>query len=245
MILNHITWVRFPVAVPFDFFDLNIKKFMISFDIITIFPKPVEDFIKEGLFRIALDKKIVDINVHDLRNWTSDKHKTVDDRPFGGGAGMLLKIEPIYKAINDLKREGSEIWVTDAGGEIINQQILHVRKDLAIKKKHVILIAGHYEGIDYRVLEHLATWTFSIGSFILSGGELPILVLLDGLIRLLPGVLGNPDSLKEESFEESFLEYPQYTRPENFNGLRVPEVLLSGNHKLIKEWREKHKRKIN
>ncbi len=218
---------------------------MVSFDIVTIFPAPIRNFLKEGLFRIALDKGVVDIKVHDLRNWASDKHKTVDDRPFGGGAGMLLKIEPIYKAINDLRTKDSEVWVTDAGGEFLNQRVLHSRKEIVMNKKHVILIAGHYEGIDYRVLEHLATWTFSIGPFILSGGELPILVLLDGIIRLLPGTLGNPKSLTEESFEKDFIEYPQYTRPEDFKGMKVPRILLSGNHKLIAEWRDKHKRKIN
>jgi tRNA (guanine37-N1)-methyltransferase len=193
-----------------------------------------------------MSKDIAHIVVHDLRDWTSDKHRTVDDHPFGGGAGMLLKVEPIFKAIEDLKSDHSEVWITDPAGEIITQNVLKkVSRSLLSENTHVIIIVGHYEGVDYRVIKHLVDWRFSIGSYILSGGELPTLVLIDGLLRLIPGVLGNPQSNKDESFENDMLEYPQYTRPAEFNRWKVPEVLLSGNHAEIEKWRLEHKKQVN
>lgn len=205
-----------------------------KFDIVTIFPKQIETFVSEGVFRIAKEKGAVEIEVHDLRKWTKDAHKTVDDTPFGGGAGMVMKIEPIYEAIKELKKEGTKVIITTPRGEKLSQSML---KKLSTDYDHYIIICGHYEGIDERVHENLADIEISIGDFVLSGGELPSLVLMDGIVRLLDGVLGNANSLSEESFEEG-LEYPQYTKPANFMGWEVPEVLLSGHHGKIEEWRK-------
>ncbi|MBN1618068.1 tRNA (guanosine(37)-N1)-methyltransferase TrmD [Candidatus Dojkabacteria bacterium] len=203
-------------------------------DIITIFPNQVESFFKEGIFRIASENG-VEFKVHDLRNWTNDRHKTVDDKPFGGGAGMLMKIEPIYKALKEIKKKNSYVILTGASGNILNAN----KAKKFSKKEHLIIICGHYEGVDYRVKKHLVDEEVSIGKYVLSGGELPALVITDTVLRFIPGVLGNSDSLSEESFEGSInKEYPQYTRPENFMGWVVPKVLLSGDHKKVKIWRE-------
>ncbi len=203
-------------------------------DIITIFPNQIDCFIKEGLFKRAAMAG-VEIEVHDLRKWTTDKHKTVDDRPFGGGPGMILKVGPIFKAVEEVKSKNSWVVLTAAKGKQLTPD---VAKELS-KKDHIVLIAGHYEGTDERVNEHIADEEISIGNYVLSGGELPTLVIMDALLRHIPGVLGNPDSLKEESFEEEIeSEYPQYTRPVDFNGWKVPEVLVSGNHKDVEVWRK-------
>ena len=215
---------------------------MIQFDIITIFPKSVSNFLKEGIFRIAQEKNEAKVRVFDLRNWTHDKHRKVDDTPYGGGAGMIMKIEPIDRAIKDLRKTGSKVIAMTPRGETLNQKKL--KKHLDEKSDHYILIAGHYEGIDERVYESLVDYEISIGDFVLSGGELPALVFIDAYLRLIPGVLGNEDSSKDESFEDHTLEYPQYTRPEDYDGMKVPEVLLSGNHGEIKKWREKEAKKI-
>lgn len=204
-------------------------------DIVTIFPNQLESFLKEGIFRIAQSKGLVEIKVHDLRNWTDDNHKTVDDTPFGGGAGMVMKAEPIFKAVENLKQKNSKVVITTPRGEKLSQARLQA---LAIEDAHYIVICGHYEGIDERVHEHLADLEISVGDYVLSGGELPALILVDGMIRLIPGVLGNKDSLDDESFNDGNLEYPQYTRPADFNGMKVPEILLSGDHEKIKQWRK-------
>lgn len=204
-------------------------------DILTIFPKQVRNFTAEGIFRIAV-KAGVDVKIHNLRDWTEDNHKTVDDRPFGGGPGMILKVEPIYKAVNELK--GKETWVVMTGprGRKLGPT---VAKDLA-QKIHILLICGHYEGVDERVRKNIADEEISIGDYVLSGGELPALVIVDALLRQIPGVLGNPDSLVEESFEAKMPgEYPQYTRPADFKGWKVPEILLSGDHQKIRKWRNR------
>lgn len=211
-----------------------------KFDIVTIFPNQVESFLKEGVFRIATKKKLVEIKVHNLRKWTTDKHQTVDDTPCGGGAGMILKPEPLFEAVKELKTSTSKVVLTTPRGEKLVQSKL---KEFSTLTNHYIILCGHYEGFDERVHEYLADYEVSIGDFVLSGGELPSLVLIDGIIRLLPGVLGNMQSLTEESFE-SGLEYPQYTRPLEYNGFKVPEVLVSGNHKSIKEWKEKRAKEI-
>lgn len=215
---------------------------MIQFDIITIFPKSVSNFLKEGIFRIAQEKDSAKIRVFDLRNWTHDKHRKVDDTPYGGGAGMVMKIEPIDRAIKDLRKTGTKVIAMTPRGETLNQKKL--KKHLNEKIDHYILIAGHYEGIDERVYESLVDYEISIGDFVLSGGELPALVFIDAYLRLIPGVLGNENSSQDESFENDILEYPQYTRPEDYDGMKVPEVLLSGNHEEIKKWREKEAKKI-
>jgi tRNA (guanine37-N1)-methyltransferase len=205
-------------------------------DIITIFPAQVGSFISEGIFRIAKDAG-VDIKVHDLRAWTTDKYRKVDDRPFGGGAGMVMKVEPIFKALKDLKKKDSLVLLTSPKGKTFNSKYA---KSLS-KKEHIIIICGHYEGVDERVRKYLIDEEVSIGNYVLSGGELPALVMVDALLRHIPGVLGNPKSLKEESFEGDMKsEYPQYTRPEKFEGWEVPDVLLSGDHKKIEEWRGKN-----
>ncbi len=205
-------------------------------DIITIFPAQVSSFTSEGIFRIAKDSG-VDIKVYDLRAWTTDKHKTVDDRPFGGGAGMVMKVEPIYKALNDLRKDNSLVLLTSPKGKRFNSKYA---KSLS-KKDHLIIICGHYEGVDERVRKNLVDQEISIGDYVLSGGELPALVIVDAMLRHVSGILGNPESLKEESFERDMKsEYPQYTRPEEFHGWKVPDVLLSGDHKKIENWRKKN-----
>jgi tRNA (guanine37-N1)-methyltransferase len=208
---------------------------MLKFDIITIFPKQVENFLNEGIYRIAKTKGIVDVNVHDLRKWSDDKHRSVDDKPYGGGAGMIIMVEPIDKAIKELKKENTKVIITTPRGQRLTQKVL--KSFSKSETEHYIILCGHYEGFDERIHEFLADYEVSIGDFVLSQGELPALVLIDGIIRLLPGVLGNSDSLLEESFEDG-LEYPQYTRPEEYNGMKVPEVLLSGHHKKIQEWKK-------
>jgi tRNA (guanine37-N1)-methyltransferase len=209
----------------------------VVFDIITIFPNIIEEYINTGIVKNALKKNFVQINVHNLRDWTTDKHKTVDDTPYGGGPGMIMKIVPIYRAIQDLKKENTIVAITTPKGKEITQKDLEkfsTKKDL-----HMIIICGRYEGFDQRIHEHLVDYEFSIGNYILSGGELPALVLIDGITRLIPGVLGNEKSLDQETFKDGKIEYPQYTKPEEFKGWKVPSVLLSGNHEKIEEYRQK------
>ncbi|HKM19728.1 MAG TPA: tRNA (guanosine(37)-N1)-methyltransferase TrmD [Candidatus Dojkabacteria bacterium] len=215
---------------------------MPRFDIITIFPKTIEEYINTGIVRIAREKGLVEINVHDLRKWTTDKHKTVDDTPYGGGPGMIMKIEPIYKAIQELKKENTLVAITTPKGEQLKQKKL--LKFSQEKNLHMIILCGRYEGFDQRIHDHLVDYEFSIGEYVLSGGELPALVLVDGITRLIPGVLGNELSLDEETFNDNSLEYPQYTKPDEFNGWRVPDVLLSGNHKEIEDYRKKSKKMV-
>lgn len=213
-----------------------------TFDIITIFPNIVKEYINTGIVNNALKKELVNINVHDLRKWTDDKHKTVDDTPYGGGPGMIMKVEPIYKAIQELKKENTIVAITTPKGKIIEQKELSdfsEQKDL-----HMIILCGRYEGFDQRIHDHLVDYEFSIGKYVLSGGELPALVLIDGITRLIPGVLGNIESLNDESFTDGKLEYPQYTKPEEFNGWKVPEILLSGDHKKIEKYRQKRQKMI-
>jgi tRNA (guanine37-N1)-methyltransferase len=210
---------------------------MTKFDIITIFPKTIEEYINTGIVRIAREKGLVEINVHDLRKWTTDKHKTVDDTPYGGGPGMIMKIEPIYKAIKELKKENTLVAITTPKGEQLKQKkLVEFSKE---KDLHMIILCGRYEGFDQRIHDYLVDYEFSVGEYVLSGGELPALVLVDGITRLISGVLGNESSLEEETFNEDFLEYPQYTKPEIFNKWSVPKVLLSGNHKEIENFRKK------
>ncbi len=209
---------------------------MISFDIITIFPNIVEEYINTGIVRIAREKGLVDIQVHDLRKWTDDRHKTVDDSPYGGGPGMVLKVEPIFKAIQELKRENTKVFITTPKGEKLTQKKL---EEFSKKEdEHYIVLCGRYEGFDQRIHDNLVDYEFSIGDYVLSGGELPALVLVDGITRLIPGVLGNEESLESETFNNGTVDFPQYTKPEEFNGWKVPEVLKSGNHEEIKKWRE-------
>ncbi len=205
-------------------------------DILTIFPKQIESFLSEGIFRIAKSKELAQINVHDLRDWAEDKHKSVDDSPFGGGAGMVMKVEPIFNALKELRGENTKVIVTTPRGRRYDQK--YAQELSEDPSAHYIIICGHYEGIDERVHEKLADIEISIGDYVLSGGELPSLVIIDSILRLIPGVLGNADSALNDSFSDGLLEYPQYTRPAEFNGWNVPDILISGDHEKVKKWRE-------
>ncbi len=209
---------------------------MVHFDIVTIFPEVISAYTNSSIVKRAQEKGLVKIDIHNLRNWAKDKHKSVDDKPYGGGPGMLMKIEPIFNCLKDLKKENSTVILTSPKGEKLTQSKL---KELSSNTNaHYIILCGHYEGFDQRIHDYLVDYEYSIGDYVLSGGELPALVLVDGITRLIPGVLGNEESLISETFNSDIPDYPQYTKPEEFNGWKVPDVLLSGNHKEIKEWRE-------
>ena len=207
-------------------------------DILTLFPQMFQSPFSTGLFQRAIDRKLVRVDIHDIRDYTHDKHRTVDDYPYGGGAGMVLKPEPIFEAIEVLKSEISPdgklpIILLTPQGRLFSQQIA---LELS-KHSHLVLICGHYEGIDERVREHLVTDEISIGDYVLSGGELAAMVVVDAVVRLLPGVLGSEASLLDDSHTTGLLEYPHYTRPQVYRDWAVPEVLLSGNHAQIAQWR--------
>lgn len=207
---------------------------MLRFDIITIFPEMFGSVLNGSILKRAQEKKKVAIHVHDLRDYTDDKkHRKVDDRPFGGGPGMVMMPQPLFDAIKAIKkrRKARVIYVSPAGKPFSQ----YYAKDLT-KAKNLIIICGHYEGIDERVREHLVDEEISVGDYVLTGGELPAMVIVDAVTRLVPGVLGKEGSLLYESFEDNLLEGPQYTRPANFRGIKVPDVLLSGNHKSIENW---------
>ncbi len=204
-----------------------------TIDVLTLFPGMFDPVLSESIMKRAQDKGLIDINLHDLRSWTLDKRGTVDDRPFGGGPGMVLKPEPIFKALSELRRDDSYVILLSPSGQRLEQNYLTELKS----KSHIILICGHYEDVDERVKEYLVDQEVSIGDYILTCGELPAMIIIDSLTRLLPDVLGNEDANEWESFSKGLLEYPQYTRPADFNGLGVPNVLLSGNHKEIENWR--------
>ncbi len=205
-------------------------------DIITLFPEMFKGPFSQSIVKKAQEKDLLKIKIHNLRKWTKDKHKTVDDHSFGGGVGMVLMIEPIYKAIKELKKKESKVILLTPQGKVFRQK----RAEKLSKEKHLIFICGHYEGVDERIREKLVDEEISIGDYVLTGGELPAMVVIDSITRLIPKVLSKKEALKIESFSfKDLLEYPQYTRPSNFKGWKVPEVLLSGNHKEINEWREK------
>lgn len=208
--------------------------FMTTFDIITIFPNIFDSYFNESIIGRAVKQDLIKINPIDLRDYTKDKHKSVDDKPYGGGAGMVMMVEPIYKAVKDIKKKGGKVVLLSAKGKKFDQKMA---RDFS-KLKQLVLICGRYEGVDERVAEHIADEEISIGDYVLTGGELPAMVVVDAVTRLLPGVI-DKESLKEESFAKTGLvEYPQYTRPEKFREWKVPEVLLSGNHKEIEKWKK-------
>jgi len=210
-------------------------------DILTLFPEMFKGPFSESIIKRAQEKNLVKIQIHNLRNWATDKHKSVDDKPYGGGAGMIMRVDILDAAINELKNKKpkTKVILLDATGETFKQT---KAKELS-KEKHLILIAGHYEGVDHRVHEHLVDEVISIGNYVLTGGEIPAMVVIDTLVRLLPGAI-DPESLKEESHsKKGDIEYPQYTRPEEYKGWKVPEVLLSGNHKKIEGWRKEKTKK--
>jgi tRNA (guanine37-N1)-methyltransferase len=211
----------------------------VTFDIVTIFPEFFRGPFDFGVIRRGREKGLLDVRVHDLRGFTSDRHRTVDDRPFGGGEGMVFKPEPIFKAVEAVrKNEQAEVVVLSAAGRKFNQaEALRLSK-----AEQVILICGRYEGIDERVIEHLATAEISIGDFILSGGEIAASVVVDAVTRYVPGVVGKEESILRDSFsdpavETQLVEHPHYTRPAEFRGWKVPEVLISGDHEAVRNWR--------
>ena len=207
-------------------------------DLITIFPDMPRGFLEESILKRAVAKQAVRFNLVNLRDFTEDRHQTVDDRPFGGGPGMVMLAEPIFKAVESLRTPVSRVILMTPQGQRFNQKLA---RDLSLAE-HLIFICGHYEGIDERVSEALATDEISIGDYILTNGTLAATVVIDAVTRLLPGVLGGEGATDEESFCGGTLEYPQYTRPEIFRGMRVPEILLSGDHAAIRHWREEQAR---
>ena len=217
---------------------------MIKFDVITIFPEIFKSYMTESLIARAQVKKLIKINVHNLRDWTKDAHKTVDERPFGGGLGMVLKVEPIYKAVKQIKKKNkkSKVILFTPRGKKFNQKLASKLSKL----DQIIFICGRYEGVDERVAKNIADMEISIGDYDLMGGELPAIVAIETISRLIPGVLGKPALLKERVTKTGgFLEYAQYTRPENFSpkkgtNWKVPKVLLSGDHKKVEEWKKQH-----
>jgi tRNA (guanine37-N1)-methyltransferase len=205
-------------------------------DILTIFPGMFSGPFEESIVKRAVEKGLVQIFLHDIRDYASDKHRTVDDYPFGGGQGMLMKPEPLFAAVEDVQGQAPErgpIVLLTPQGRLFDQE---VAVELA-RQDRLIVICGRYEGVDARVHEHLATDEISIGDYVLSGGELPAMVVVDAVVRQIPGALGSPLSSADDSFAQGLLEHPQYTRPAEFQGMSVPEVLLSGNHGEIARWR--------
>ncbi len=202
-------------------------------DIVTLFPKVCAEYAGESILKRAGEQGLVEIRVVNLRDYTPDRHRTADDRPYGGGAGMVLKAEPLFEAVEDLKTPAARVVLLSPRGRLFDQeQALRLSRE-----KHLILIAGRYEGVDERVSEFLVDEEISIGDYILTGGELPALAVADSVVRLIPGVLGDPESAVDESFSRGRLEYPQYTRPEDYRGMKVPPVLLSGDHEAVARWR--------
>jgi len=230
-------------------------------DIITLFPEICRAPLSESIIKRAQENRIVDLRIHNLRDWTTDKHHVVDDAPFGGGQGMVMKPEPIFAAVEDLKKQTpnsekireqaverptpnaeqstignrkSKILLMSPAGHRFDQQMA---RQLSLDP-HLIIISGHYEGVDHRVIEHLIDLEISIGDYVLTNGAIAAVILVDSIVRLLPGALGHEQSAADDSFSNSLLEAPQYTRPADFRGWKVPQVLLSGNHAEIAKWRE-------
>ncbi|HOA63498.1 MAG TPA: tRNA (guanosine(37)-N1)-methyltransferase TrmD [Bacilli bacterium] len=202
-------------------------------DILTLFPEMFEGILNSSIIKRAIEKEKVTINIYDFRDYSTNKHKKVDDYSYGGGAGMIISVEPIVNCLRDIPNYSQAYKIiTSPHGTPYNQ----TKANELSQKEHLIIICGHYEGIDYRITNYIDE-EISLGDFILTGGEIASLAILDSVVRLLPGVLGNQDSIHDESFSQGLLEYPQYTRPEEFDGYKVPEVLLSGNHELIRKWR--------
>jgi tRNA (guanine37-N1)-methyltransferase len=202
-------------------------------DILTLFPAMLDGFLSESMMGRAQEAKLLDIKVHNLRDWATDKHKTTDDRPFGGGAGMVLKCEPVFDAIEQVSTPGCRrIYLTPDGTPLSPALALELSQ-----QKHLVLLSGHYEGIDQRIREKVIDQEVSIGDYVLTNGTLAAAVVIDALARFIPGVLGEEKSLTTESFTSKLLDFPQYTRPAVYRGMSVPEVLLSGNHGEIEKWR--------
>ncbi len=208
-------------------------------DVLTLFPAMFAGPLDESIIKRARTAGLLELQMHQLRDWTHDRHKTVDDRPFGGGPGMLLKPEPIFEAVESLKREKTRVVLMSPSGRKFDQAIA---RELA-QQEHLLIVTGHYEGFDERIREGLADDELSIGDYVLTNGALPAMVVIDTVTRLLPGVLGDDSSSTEESFSHGLLEYPQWTRPAEFRGMKVPDVLVSGNHAEIAKWRVEQAKK--
>lgn len=232
---------------------------MLRIDVITIFPNLFEPFLSESFIGIARKSALAEIAVHDLRTWTTDRHRTVDDSPYGGGPGMVMKPEPLIQAIEELAgpkeqrgEGGTRVILLTPKGHRLDQALLAELASFAAfedeeqqkGQKKLVLVCGRYEGVDQRVIDLAVDQEISVGDYVLSGGEVPAMLLIEGMVRLVPGVLGNPESASEESFQEDLLEAPHYTRPAEYRGRWVPEVLRSGNHAAINEWRREQAREI-
>ncbi|EGT2203911.1 tRNA (guanosine(37)-N1)-methyltransferase TrmD [Clostridioides difficile] len=214
------------------------------FHIMTLFPEIFNSYMDESIMKRAVEKGIIEVHIYNIRDFSNNKHKKVDDYPFGGGAGMVMTPQPIYDTYKHIItthniNNPSVIYLTPKG-KVYNQSIA---KQMSLKED-IILLCGHYEGIDERIIDLIVTDEISIGDYVLTGGELPALIMIDSISRLIPGVLNQEESFEEESFKDNLLEYPHYTRPRDFEGLKVPEVLLSGNHKKIDEWRREESIRI-
>jgi len=207
-------------------------------DVLTLFPAMFAGPLDESIIKRAREAGRLDLAIHDLRDYAHDRHKKVDDRPFGGGPGMLLKPEPIFEAVESLAREGTRVILLSPAGRPFNQAIARELAGL----EHLLMVSGHYEGFDERVRQKLAQDELSIGDYVLTNGALPVMVIIDAVTRLLPGVLGDAESAQADSFSQGLLEYPQYTRPAEFRDMKVPDVLLSGNHAEIARWRAEQAR---
>lgn len=204
-------------------------------DVLTLFPEMFYGVLSSSILGKAVERGLLTVNLINIRDFSKDRHRRADDYPYGGGAGMVMMVQPLYDAILSIRAAdpGAKTIMTSPRGKKFNQAIA---KELSTEK-HLILICGHYEGVDQRVIDSMVEEEISIGDYVLTGGEIPSMAIIDAVTRLLPEVLGSPDSLEEESFGQGLLEYPQYTRPAEFLGMKVPEVLLSGNHKEIENWR--------
>ena len=208
-------------------------------DVLTLFPGMFAGPLDESIVKRARGAGLLDLTIHNLRDYTHDRHKTVDDKPFGGGPGMLLKPEPIFEAVENLGREATRVILLSPAGRQFDQTIARA----LAQQTHLLFICGSYEGFDERVRESLADDELSIGDYVLTNGALPAMVIIDAVTRLLPGVLGDDESSHDESFSHGLLEYPQYTRPAEFRSMKVPEVLLSGHHAEIEKWRQEQAKK--
>ncbi len=210
-------------------------------DIVTLFPNMFVGPFDESMLWKAKEKGLVEINIHDLRKWGEGERKTVDDRPYGGGPGMLIRVDIIDAVLKDLKKPNSKVILMDAGGTKFNQQ----KAVEFSNQEHLIILCGHYEGFDYRIHEHLVDEIISIGDYVLTGGEIPAMIIADSVIRLIPGVLGAglEATVSESHTTPGIVEYPQYTRPENYNGWEVPAILKTGNHSEIDKWRQQKSEK--
>jgi tRNA (guanine37-N1)-methyltransferase len=210
----------------------------VAFDVVTIFPEVFQAYLGESILKRAMERALVEVSLFNLRDFTIDRHRTVDDAPYGGGSGMVFKVEPIYRALQAIKADGRErcVILLSPQGKPYTQDAAEA---LSREQRRVVLVCGRYEGVDERVREHLVDEEISIGDYVLTGGELAALVIIDTVARLVSGVLGDDASVREESFSWGLLEYPHYTRPPDFKGMKVPGVLLSGNHREIEMWRRR------